>query len=102
MSVMGEFRHWGSHPRHVRDLLRTHRSFYLAINHNERTSVSHLNSTNSEVCVQCHELLMFRLPIHNYSVPQDLMSLFDDLLSDERQEEWNELQQVHGNINIEM
>ena len=51
MAVMSEFRLTGSHPRHARDILKVYRGFFGAIERNMSTVISHLNNTNSEVCV---------------------------------------------------
>ncbi|CAI8057672.1 Latrophilin-like protein LAT-2 [Geodia barretti] len=70
VAVMMEFRGQGAHRLPARDILMAHGSFYRVIESNSNAVISHLNNNNS----------------------QNLVSLFDDLLSDERQEEWAELQ----------
>ena len=51
VSLMREFHHNRSYRRHVRDLLKTYDSFFNAVERNEDTVISHLNGTNSAVCV---------------------------------------------------
>lgn len=54
LSVLRQFRHSEVHHQQVRELLRTHGSFYGAVERNHTMVISNLNNNNSKVCVHNH------------------------------------------------